>query len=258
MYTEVQMNQILAQVESEFSSLLNKAEEEASVETPETTEEVVETPEVVENTEETAEVSEEVETPEVEETAEVAEEVESHDYTDEDIQEVEGLYADMDKSEAEIHYKALKKAMGADIAEEVVETPEVEEVAKNEETAVETEEVEDLNKAEILAKDEKIAEQSEKIEKMEKTIGDLTQALSSFLGKKTAKRKAVTGLNYQTIAKTEEGSKDGDIKNLTKSEINAKLTAVAGNPATSSQDRNLINEFYCNNGSVESIGHLLK
>jgi len=253
MYTEEQMNQILAQVESEFSSLLNKAEEEANVETPET-EEVVETAEVVENTEETP-VSEDVETAEVE-TAEVEENVESHEYTDEDIQEVQGLYADMDKSEAQIHYKALKKAIGDSVSEDVIETPEVQEVAKTEES-VETE-VEDLNKAEVLAKDEKIAEQSTKIEKMEKTIGDLVNALNSSLTKKTAKRRAINGLNYQTIAKTEADSKENDFKSMTKSEITTKLTKVAGDSSTTSQDRQLINEFYCNNGSVESIGHLLK
>jgi hypothetical protein len=245
-YTDEQVNKILAQLEDEFSSILHKSEEEAAnLETQETAEEV-ETQEVVEETQETAEVE--------------AEEA-SHDYTDEDIQEVEGLYADMDKSEAEIHWKALKKAMGEKIIEDTpAEEVEVAPVQKNE--TVEDKEVEELNKAELLAKDEKIAEQSDKIEKMEKTIGDLTQALGQFLGnKKTAKRKAVTGLNYQTIAKSEgSDSKEGnvDVKSLSKSEITTKLTQVSANPQTSSQDRQLINEYYCNNGSVESIGHLLK
>jgi arsenate reductase-like glutaredoxin family protein len=234
MYTEEQMNKILAQVESEFSSLLNKAEEEAS-----------ETEETVEDTEESSEVVEEM-TEEAE--SEESEEEVSHEYSDEDIKEVEGLYADMDKSEAEIHYKALKKAISAS-------TVEVEPVKKNEKEETVEEVKEDT---ESLVKDEKIAALAEENEKLQKSIGDLTRALGQFLGKKTAKRKAVTGLNYQTIAKNEaEESEKESFKSLSKTEITAKLHQVASTPI-SAQDRQLINDYYCKNGSVESIGHLLK
>jgi len=244
MYTEEQMNKILAQVESEFSSLLNKAEEEASESVEEVTEEIenAEITEETEETEESAEASEEV-TEEVE-----SEEADSHEYSDEDIKEVEGLYADMDKSEAEIHYKALKKAIGAS-------TAEVEPVKKNEKEETVEEVKEDT---ESLVKDEKIAALAEENEKLQKSIGDLTRALGQFLGKKTAKRKAVTGLNYQTIAKNEaEESEKESFKSLSKTEITAKLHQVASTPI-SAQDRQLINDYYCKNGSVESIGHLLK
>ena len=255
MYTEEQMNKILAQVEVEFDSLLNKAEETAN--------ETIEETEVELNTEKTEEVEaveaaaddvEEVVVAEKSEDSEtkIEKEEDSHDYSDDDVKEVEELYSSMNKSEAEIHYKAVKKAMGGAIseeAEEAVEEKAIKKIAKSEK--VEVEETEDMKKAE-----EKIKELAEENEKLQKSIGDLTSALSKiFKAKPAPQRKVVTGLNYQTIAKTEGGEED---VTLSKAEIDSKLDKAAASYSTQKEDRELINNYYLKNGSLDSIKHLLK
>jgi len=254
MYTEEQMNKILAQVEVEFDSLLNKAEEDTNQTIEDTeveakteiTEEVVEADEA-DATEEVVEVAAKTEDSE----AKINKEEDSHDYSENDVKEVEELYSSMTKSEAEIHYQAVKKAMGGSIAkEEVKEDAATEKViAKTEK--VEIEETEDMKKAE-----DKIKELSEENEKLQKSVGDLTTVLSKiFKAKAAPKRKVITGLDYQTIAKTEGGEQTVD---LSKAEIDSKLTKAAGSYSTTKQDRELINNYYLKNGSLDSIGHLLK
>jgi len=246
MYTEEQMNKILAQVEVEFDSLLNKAEE-STIETKEDTEVELKT----EKTEEAdATDVEEVEVAEKSEDSEteIKEEV-SHDYSDSDVKEVEELYSSMDKSEAEIHYKAIKKAMGGSITEKIVKEEAVEAIAKSED--VEVVETEEMKKAE-----DQIKELSEENEKLQKSVGELTSALTKFFKAKPApQRKVVTGLNYQTIAKAEQGEEE---VTLSKAEIDSKLDKAAASYSTQKEDRELINNYYLKNGSLESIKHLLK
>jgi hypothetical protein len=238
MYTEEQMDKILAQVEEEFSGLLAKAEEDAlNKSEPETpaAEEVAAEATPVEAAEGDLEKNED-------------EPVQSYEYDDEDKAEVEKLYASMDKSEAEIHYRAVKKAMGMDAAAEPVET-----VAKSEET-----EVEDLNKAELVKAEEQIKTLEGENEDLKKSVDSLTEALGKFLKAKPApKGKAVTGLNY--IAKSEGSQDDGkEASSLSKSEINQILSKKAADPTISSQDRESINDYCLNNGSLDSIRHLLQ
>jgi len=252
MYTEEQMNQILARVEEEFTGLLAKAEEEAAVKAQaETVGEVQD----VEKTEETPKQPEEQAPERTEKTEES-----SYEYDEEDKKEVEKLYASMDKAEADIHYKALKKAMGEKIEpseDEIEETAKSEQAEQAEEPKQEAEaETEGLKKAE-----DEIKALKEENETLQKSVQDLTAAMTKYFKAKPApKRKVTTGLNYIAKSEGEVGKENAnvDISGLSKGEISQRLSKKASDPTISAQDREAINEYYLNNGSLDSIRHLLQ
>jgi hypothetical protein len=104
-----------------------------------------------------------------------------------------------------------------------------------------------------LAKAE-AAESKAKAETLQKSLDLATQILTKLVEKKSAPQgKAITSLD--AITKSEGSSGE---KTLTKSEIDAVLSRKAMDPKLEKSDRELINNFYLNGGSINSISHLLK
>jgi hypothetical protein len=76
-----------------------------------------------------------------------------------------------------------------------------------------------------------------------------------FNTKKAPSQKAITATNY--IAKSEEEDNQVDFSKMTKGEITSKLKSIDYSSLEKS-DREAINEYCLNNGSVEKIKHLIK
>ena len=187
------------------------------------------------------EKSEEVVEEEVEETEELtkSEEVQEYQYDEEDLEEMNKLYAGMSKSEQEIHYKSLKKIFFGDME-------------KSEETLEKSE-----PKEEVVAKSEfdSIVEERDELKK---TIESLTQAVKDFNKLRAPKQKAITQIQY--LKKSEEKVEEDktDYSKLSKGEINKILTAkIRSGEIKKSQDREAINAFCLDNTSIETIKHLL-
>jgi hypothetical protein len=186
----------------------------------------------INKSEEEIEVEEETEEVELakseEETEEVSEEENEYETIDE-------LYSSMTKSEMEAHYASIKKVLFGEALE------------KSEETK--TEEVK-MNKSEVEA----IKAENEELKK---NLDNVTELLNKMFEttKKAPAQKAITGMTY--VAKSEESKEEGiDISKLSKSEITNKLKGLDYGTLSKS-DKDAINSFYLNNGSVEKIKHLI-
>ena len=104
-----------------------------------------------------------------------------------------------------------------------------------------------------LAKAETAAANA-KVETLQKSLDAVSAILTKMVEKKVAPQgKAITSLDV--VAKSEGGQES---KELTKSEIDAKLLKKCQDPKLEKSDRDLINNFYLNSGSLNSISHLLK
>lgn len=220
MYTKEQVDDMLSQVEREFEKTLGSIVKSEKVE--EEAEEIVEEEQSLEKTEESEEV----------------------EYTEEDYKTVDDLYGSMSKSEIEAHYSSIKRVMFGDQAEE-----KSEEMAKSENSQKET----DMIKAEIST----VKAENEELKKSVETMTELLNKLFNS-GKKAPAQKAITEIGY--IAKSEESEtavKGLDVSKMSKSEITNKLKSV-NYAELSKSDRDCINDFYLNNGSVEKIKHLIK
>lgn len=186
----------------------------------------------INKSEEEIEVEEEIEEVELakseEETEEISEEENEYETIDE-------LYSSMTKSEMEAHYASIKKVLFGETLE------------KSEEA--ETEEVK-MNKSEVEA----IKAENEELKK---NLDNVTELLNKMFEttKKAPAQKAITGMTY--VAKSEESKEEGiDISKLSKSEITNKLKGLDYGTLSKS-DKDAINNFYLNNGSVEKIKHLI-
>lgn len=184
--------------------------------------------------------SEEEVTEEVEETEEVElskseEDSEEISYEEEDYETIDELYSSMSKSEMEAHYASIKKVLFG-------ESMEKSEGTKNEEVKMVKSEVEAI-KAEN--------------EELKKNLDTVTELLNKMFDttKKAPAQKAITGMTY--VAKSEETKEEADVTKLSKSEITAKLKTLDYGTLSKS-DRDAINNFYLNNGSVEKVKHLIK
>jgi hypothetical protein len=219
MYTKQQVDDMLSQVEREFEKTLGSIVKSEKAE--EQAEEIVEEEQSLEKSEES---EEEVE------------------YTEEDYKTVDDLYGSMSKSEIEAHYSSIKRVMFGDESEE-----ESKNMAESEESVKET----DMIKSEIST----VKAENEELKKSVETMTELLNKLFNS-GKKAPTQKAITGIDY--IAKSEESETKGlDISKMSKSEITSKLKSV-NYAELSKSDRDCINDFYLNNGSVEKIKHLIK
>lgn len=219
MYTKEQVDDMLSQVEREFEKTLGSIVKSEKIE-------------------EAEEIAEE------EQSLEKSEETEEVEYTDEDYQTVDDLYGSMSKSEIEAHYASIKRVMFGDETEE-----KSEEMTKSEDSQKET----DMIKAEIST----VKAENEELKKSVETMTELLNKLFNS-GKKAPAQKAITEISY--IAKSEESeseTKGLDISKMSKSEITNKLKSV-NYAELSKSDRDCINDFYLNNGSVEKIKHLIK
>lgn len=248
-YSESDMAALIKQVEDEFAQHLAKAEESV-----EEVEEATAAPAEEAVSEETSEQEAPEALAKAEEEVEEPASEEELDYDEKDFAEMDELYASMSKSEAEAHMKSLQKALKVE-AEEVVEEVSEEEgkIAKSEE------EGESLQKSELKAKDEEIEKLKENNQKLEKSLQDLTTAMTKFV-KRAPKQKAVTQIQY--VAKSEdkvEGEKkEEDVAKLSKSEISQRLTAKIRDGKLEKSDREKINAYYLDgNKDIESIKHLL-
>lgn len=183
------------------------------------------------------EIEETVEaTQKVEESLEKSEDQESEE---ENYETIEELYASMEKSEAEAHYNAIKSVMFGN-AEEVAE----EELGKSEEKQ------EEENKEVEMLKSE-----NEELKKSYDELNTLVQQLMNSTKKAAPSGKAITSSNY--IAKSEETEQEEiDLSSLSKSEISSKLKSLDYSTLEKS-DRQAINEYYLENGSVDKIKHLI-
>jgi len=252
-YSESDMAALIKQVEDEFAQHLAKAEETTEeVEAVATTEEVV------------SEETSEQEAPKAmakteKEVQEPSSEVEL-DYDETDFAEMDELYTSMSKSEAEAHMKSLQKALKIETKEVVEETSKEEVVIKSEDklTAESEEKDESLQKSELKSKDKEIEELKENNQKLEKSLQDLTIAMTKFV-KPAPKQKAVTQIQY--IAKSEDKVENEEIKEnvakLSISEISNRLSAkIRGGLEKSERDK--IDTFYLDGKKdIESIKHLL-
>ena len=171
---------------------------------------------------------------------------ESFDYDEEDMAEMEKMYKSMNKTEAEAHYKTLKKAMFGEQAEEITksETVKVEDVKVVEENKLLKSEIETV-KAEN--------------EELKKSFGKVTEMLTKMFGKKEGapKQKAIT--NIEVIKKSEEEVKkeeEKDFSKISKSEVSAKLTAAVRSGKLQKNDKDAINQYYVDY-KIDSVKHLL-
>jgi hypothetical protein len=285
MYTETQLSQLIADVEKEFTAHLAKAEEEFkttqllksegvadSVEpiakAEEEKEEEREKPEAKESKEESKKEAapEEKEKPKAEaeeqeaeakdESEKDEEKPESHeagehcDYDDEDMEHMHKMYASMSKGELKAHHDAVRKALDGCGMEKCGDM----EMAKSEEIKAATEVVLVEKNEEFQLIKTELETQKEKAESLQKSLDAVSAFLTKLVEKRVAPQgKAITSLEIITKSETVQ-----EEKSLTKSEIDGVLTKKASDPSLAKSDRELINAYYLNGGSLTSISHLLK
>jgi hypothetical protein len=219
MYTKEQVDEMLFQVEQEFNNALGSIAKN-------------------EDTEIEASQVEEVEVEEIEkseEPAEYYEEAEAEDY-----ETIDDLYASMSKNEIEAHYESVKRVMFGEAEEESMTKSESEE-----------EESEEIQM--VKSENSDLKEENEELKKSLENIENLINKM--FNTKKAPSQKAITATNY--IAKSEEEDNQVDFSKMTKGEITSKLKSIDYSSLEKS-DREAINEYCLNNGSVEKIKHLIK
>lgn len=230
MYTKQQVDEMLLQVEQEFEKTLgsiSKSEQNQTVE-----------------------------------TSEIAD--------GEEFETIDELYASMSKSEIEAHYSSIKKVMLSksedcemekeeekhEMKEEKEEEKEEKKDKKEEEKKEEDEkEMEKCGEMAAAKKSEKsLVEENEELKKNIEALNDLVGKL--FSTKKAPSQKAITGTSF--IAKSEDVEQQAtlNISEMSKGEITSKLKALNFG-SLSKSDRDAINNFYLQNGSVEKIKHLI-
>ena len=170
---------------------------------------------------------------------------EALEYDDEDMAEMEKMYKSMNKTEAEAHYKTLKKAMFGEVESEVISKSEI----KADEKSVEEVKI-------LKSENESVKAENEDLKK---SLEKLTQIVAKVFGKKSEapKQKAITSM--EVVKKTEEDTKvdSKDFSKISKEEINKTLTAKIRSGKIEKNDKEAINNFIINNGSIELIKHLL-
>lgn len=266
MYTEDQVNDMLSQVEKEFEKTLGSiAKSQENIE-------------------------EEVENEASEEEVMVKSEEENVEYSDEDFEAIDEIYSSMSKSEKEIHYQAIKKAIFGEsmeksededdedlsphAKEQKAKKAQKQKVIENmasgainrgyDKAAHSTDKLVNKNEEEDEEKDEEIKMAKSEIEnlkseneELKKNIDSMNDLLNKlFNSKKAPAQKAVTATSY--IAKSEEQEVEQfNVSSLSKGEIVSKLK-VLDYSSLSKSDRDNINEYCLNNASVDKIKHLIK
>jgi hypothetical protein len=188
---------------------------------------------------------------------------ESHDYDDEDQEEMHKMYHSMSKGELKLHKDSVDKCWMGKCGEMSVakseEKPTEVSLAKSEdaEALKKSEEAASLLKNELDAAKGKLDESAKENAELKKSIGELTAALDGFLKGKGPVRKAITSIEIVKKSEIESGNKP-EAKELTKSEIKAKLTQKASDPSLSKSDRVAINKYCMVEGtSLDTVKHLL-
>jgi hypothetical protein len=180
----------------------------------------------------------------------------------EEFETIDDLYASMSKNEIEAHYSSLKKVMMTKSEEEKEEEKEEKEKKdskkedkkddKKEDQEVEIE-IEKCGDMSVKKSEQSLAQENKELKKNLETLNDLVSKL--FSSKKAPTQKAITATSF--IAKSEENEIEVfDISEMSKGEVTAKLKALDFQ-SLSKSDRDAINNFYLQNGSVEKIKHLI-
>jgi hypothetical protein len=250
MYTKEQVDEMLSQVEQEFSNTLETIQKNENVEI------------------------EDIETEEVE--------VEALDKSEEESEEayeqtIDDLYASMTKGEQEAHYTAVKKSLFDMEKDEDMSPHAKEQQAKEAQKVASAKAVADGSTDKgydkVAHSDDELKFMRDKRKKMGKSeedlmteVEELKKSIETYEGlldkvfakKNAPKGKALTG--YDVIAKSEsiESEKEGiKLESMSKSEITSKLKTIDYSTLTKS-DRSAINEYCLENASVEKIKHLIK
>lgn len=156
------------------------------------------------------------------------------EYNDEDKAELNKMYSSMTKSEAEIHFNALKSTFN------------IEDMTKSEQESSESK----------MLKSENEGLKSEN-EDLKKSLETVLSSLKKMVigGSNGPQRKAITELSV--IAKSEESTKDEkDFSKITSSEIASTLSSkVRGGELKKSDNEAIVN--YYQSKDIELIKHLL-
>lgn len=271
-YTEKELSQLISDVEKEFAGVLAKSEEANSAalvkaeDKPEEKKEEKPEEKKPEHKEEHKE-EEHKEEPKAESKEDAhaepkheekhAEEKHEHqaedgcDYDEQDMDHMHNMYRSMKKGELKAHHDSVKKALDhhgmakcGDMAMAKSETDTA--VVITPEVIKEDKEME-LLKSEVEA-------QKAKNDSLQKNLDAVQAFLTKLVEVKAApKAKAITSL--EAITKSEGAQEE---KTLTKNEVDAILLKKSADYKLAKSDRELINAFYLNGTSINTITHLLK
>lgn len=248
--TQQEYDTLISQVETEFAALLAKAESETSqplakAEDEPKAEEAKEESKAEEKAEEKKSDEESKEEAKAEPSAEDKKDEESHDYSDEDKDEMHKMYGSMSKAELGLHKEAMEKCW-------MSKCGDMTQMAKSEETKPEAV-VTEPSKEEQLLKSEVEGLKKEN-DDLKKNLEGLVATMEKFLTQKQPPaRKAISEIGV--IAKSEETEEK---KELSKSEIHKILSQKAREASLSKSDQEAIKNYYLSNAGSESIRHLLK
>lgn len=263
MYSETELNSLIAEVEKEFTSHLAKAEDsfkgkgesEKKDEPKEEPKKEVESEKAADKGPKDQDQQKEGESPlpkagekEGEAPKAAAESApaegemaeEGHGYDEEDLNHMHSMYSSMSPAELRAHHDAVRKCMdGCGLT-------------KCEDTMLKSEKdvVIEVNQEVSLLKSELEAAKADS-EASKKNLEAVESFLKKFVEKTAPAGKAITSLDI--IAKN-EGSKEEKV--LSKNEIHAKLLAKSMESSLSKSDRDAINSYYFSK-NVESVRHLL-
>lgn len=182
-------------------------------------------------------------------------EVSNDEYTPEEVASLEELYAGMSRKEAEIHYNALSKILFN--GESVEAKPEIENLSK--EPVVDQKPENDENKEQFMKSEKEfvlVKSENDVLKNenglLKKDLETLKLAITKYISDKVPQRKAITGIAF--IGKNEETQEI----NLSKSEIDSKLTTKIRSSNLTSQDREAIDSYYFSGKTnVSLVKHLL-
>jgi hypothetical protein len=256
-YSEQDMAALISEVEAQFTEHLTKAEKEQN-------KKIAKTEDSKENKDNSSKADQSLSKSEQSD--------ESLDYDENDYTEMDTLYSSMSKSEAEAHYKSVKKAIFGEV--ESSEESSEQEMEKSEKIKDEKKKPEKkLEKAENEIKSDKPEKSETKLSKSEdnlrkeneelkKSINLLTGAFTKFIkGGQAPKRKAITS-QIEYIKKSEdEGEKKDekkeDVTKLDHKEIGIRLSNKIRSGSLEKSEREKINNFYNGSVSLDEIKHLL-
>lgn len=293
MYTEQELKQLIDDVEKEFNTTLVKAESNfrtaslskstpgvegsatlakaEDAKPPEAKDKEKKEPKSEEEPSEEApeaQAAEEAEA-EGEAEAEVAAEdaapeapgsEDAHGYDEEDLAHLEQMYGSMSRAELMAHHDAVKvclDAMGMEDAAPEAAMDEAPEAMAPEAAAhaapMQKSETANVSAEVALLKSELDASKA-KSEELKKNFDAVSEFVTKLMTKKVAPAgKAIT--NAGSLAKSESTAEE---KTLSKSEVNSILIKKTAEPSLKKSDRDLINAYYLNGASINTISHLLK
>jgi hypothetical protein len=190
-----------------------------------------------------------------------------HGYDDEDMQHMHSMYSSMSRPELKAHHDAVRKCMDGMMKSELEDSAKDAQGYRPNGGPAEGEAARDKTPA---------CSDTQAFEKSEKDFSDVSllkseleaakaeseerkrnlDAVSAFLTKFVEKT-APAGkaiTSLDIIAKNSESNE----KVLQKSEIDAKLMAKAKDLSLTKSDRDAINSYYCGSKNIETVRHLLK